>query len=290
MVLFDMDTVADVYRKLMLKPRSWMGLNRRTVSVAILQHSGGFITESVEFDNWMRTTDVGYPNSSTDIVRQAYGKINHYDYVNLQSTHNDWMDQHHDIRLQYQHRSKVTPDDHSEFQKLIVGGHEFGYDSGSRDVSDHLVQTYRDGKPMPSEFQRSPKHIVDLMKVDAALKKNTFDDIFHSFHGVGFNPSAQVQQDGVLHLPAYSSGSVNRNIALKYAAMSPTDGQHHILHIIHPRASTGIYFGNEFYKDNEVLLPRHMTLQVHTSAPNKYLVDGKHVNVWVANRLSHLES
>jgi hypothetical protein len=286
------DAIADQYRLIHAKSRQWPNLSN-SVPVAAIQHeqtcAKSHLTESDGLDRWVRQSDVDYPIRSRTIFSMGP------DYLLSRGVHADWMERQHDHHLQQSHDSNLTDIDKDHIQKLIIGGMEYGHDSGSADLTKFLTDAYKT-RSKPSLFVRKhvkdvsvPPDQIDLTKVDSALGKNTFADGFHSFHGIGFHPGKLVGNSDMLHLPAYTSGSVNRNIALKYAKLSPVDGAHHVIHMVHPKDSTGVYIGNQSFHDNEVLLPRNLTLKIHPHESARYDVNGKPVHVWVAHRIPFTE-
>jgi hypothetical protein len=205
------------------------------------------------------------------------------------------MQRQHDHHLQLSHSNNLSDDDHQHVNKLIHGGMDYGHDSGSADLTTFLLNSHGKGFP-PTEFKRTSADgnrtdTVDLTKIDSILKKNKFVGQFHSFHGIGFDPAEKLGNDGnLLHLPAYTSGSVNRNIALKYANFSPVGNVRHMLHVIHSPGSHGLYLGNNTFPDNEVLLPRNMTLKMFPNQPSEYHVGDARVKIWTAHRLNSMET
>jgi hypothetical protein len=279
----------EIYHQMLKSPFSWPYLGK--IPTAIIFHDGlSNLVENKELDEWVHVSDHGYPVSSQSIFNPGI------DFFENQEKHIDWMRKQHNATLQENHKKLLSVSDEDHLKKLISGGMDFGHDSGSSDITKFLLDSHRN-LPYPTSFTRVPRpgatkrfpETVDLSAIDSVLKKTSFDGEFHSFHGIGFDPKQLMGSHDILHLPAYTSGSVNRNIALKYSNFSPVSGTHHVIHMIHPHGSTGTYIGNTHFMDNEVLLPRNITLKLFPDHPREYHVGNKTVKVWAANRQSHME-
>lgn len=286
-----MNKIEDTYRK-MTRRINWMHLPIDT-PIAIIFHGQKHLTEEQEsVDDWVLKSEPTYPTKPSFFFHDPFHMMH-------RTLHDNWIKEQENKELNQHHVNNLTSDDRIHIGHLVVGGMMFGHDSGSKDINDYLFRSHQKME-YPNTFIRTkhpglsaniPDKHIDLTKIDSAIGKNDFGDSqFHTLHGLNFDPRNSIKDD-VLHLPAYTSGSLNRAIALKYSAMSPVDGTHHILHIVHPSYSKGIYVGNPSnLNDNEVLLPRNMTLKMPHKEPTTYDVSGKRVNVWLAHRMSHLEN
>lgn len=288
-----MSSIEQTYNEMKARERKWPGFSNN-VPFATIGHWYRLdmepLTESHELDQWVRKTDVDYQIPTSKMFSP-------WSSITLDGEHLAWINRQHDVHLQNEHRKNITPEDRTEIDHLISGGTHYGHDSGSSDVTKFLVHQYQNYRDKPDSFIRRPAHPginapsmkIDLHKIDGILGQNKFNGDFHSFHGIGFDPDKVAEHSSLLHLPAYTSGSVNRSIALKWAKMSPINGTHHVMHIISPDNSTGLYIGNDPYKDNEVLLPRNITLKLHSN-PQDFDVNGNHVKIWTGLRQTHLET
>ena len=283
-----MDKISRAYSDMILGRGSWFSFSHDLPTAILFHDSVRRINENVELDNWVYSGEPDYPTKPSyhfmsDILSRMHSMVLHDTYMATQ----------HNQQLASDHASKLTPLDMDHINKLVVGGMGHGHSSGSHDINDFLWKSHAPRKLPPTSFTRTAVHPVtkpdediNLTHIDEALRKTELPGTFHSFHGLGFNPADHLTDQNALHLPAYSSGSVNRSIALKYASFAP-NGEHHVLHMIHPPGSKGVYLGNGHFLDNEVLLPRHITVNIH--GVKSYDVDGKKVNVWVGNRFKQAE-
>lgn len=91
------------------------------------------------------------------------------------------------------------------------------------------------------------------------------------FSGVGFDPQKEANSEGLLHLPAYTSSSLVRDVGHDFAEMQRPAGakMKHILHIHMEPHNQGIYTANHGHSfEREMLLPRKTTLRITKSEPS----------------------
>lgn len=291
------DSIASAYQSVENSARAWP-LFAYNLPSAIVWHDHYIITESTDVErihDWVLKTDHDYPvHMGKHITKQ---RDSHLDSL----AHSEWMKTQHEDTLFHKHQLKLTGEDFDNIDNLVYGGLYAGHASGSRDVNDFLWQNHKEKKESPSEFVRTnTSHgdldgdiTLNLNSIDSTIKKNRFEKPLITYHGIGFDPSEILDKNKTIHLPAYTSGSLNRNIAIRYAKANMHNRNIHEMHIIqlkHPQQSTGLYLGNtEAFTDNEVLLPRHMTIRLDTT-PDKYQVGEHTVNIWKANRLLATET
>lgn len=283
-----LDKIQRAYYEMLNAPYSWMGFAHRLSPVVIFhdQKSKEHLTENAEFDSWVHKGDIGYPTSPSSFLSPDFDTK-----ARAMKLHTEYMLHQHNQNLADTHDKNLSPDDLDHVHKLVYGGLDYSSETGSRDINSFLWNAHKAGDPPPTHFTREGNEYintdhVNLTNIDHALKKNQFDEMFHSFHGLGFNPMDHMTNEKSLFLPAYTSGSVNRSVAVKYASFDPNK-EKHILHMIHPPGSKGMYLGNTSFFDNEVLLPRHITVRIQGGA--KYDVHGTPVNVWVGHRFKQAE-
>lgn len=286
-------TFEKIYSEMRARERKWPGFSNN-IPIASIGHwhtrDMEAVNESVDLDHWIRQTDHDYPLPATKMFSP-------WTSLTVDENHLNWIEKQPDTHLQQEHLRNIPSAERGHIGHLISGGMEYGHDSGSSDVTKFLVDSYRKNRYSPDSFTRVPAYPgmnlspinIDLKKIDGLLNQNKFSDTFHSFHGIGFDPAKVSEHSSLLHLPSYTSGSVNRVIALKWAKLSPVNGIHHVMHIVNPIGSHGLYIGNNPFKDNEVLLPRNITLKLHHS-PQDFDVNGSKVKVWTGERQHHLET
>lgn len=284
-----MKTLEDIYREMRSKPLKW---NHANIYACVSFEHGttdDHLMENVELDKWVQQTDHGYPIPTSRSFNSISPAADHFN-------HDQWINQQHNSTLAQEHLDKLSDDEFNEIRKIHSGGIHFGYDSGSADVTKFLLDQH--GKAQyPIEFHRTShpskndqlSEHINLSVIDNGLRKNIFPSEFHSFHGVKFDPKDVIKDRGVLHLPAYTFGSINRNIGLKWSRLnSPDEQEHHVIHMVHPAGSTGLYIGNQRFRDNEVVLPRNLSLHMKMT-PTSYKVGDKNVHIWQGHRQTDME-
>jgi hypothetical protein len=116
--------------------------------------------------------------------------------------------------------------------------------------------------------------------LDEALDKYSLGSGLHTYSGVKFNPEEEADEDGHLFLPAFTSTSIDKNIARSFAddTTHHTDGEgythHHIIHFDLKKGQKGMYVGrhpdvepdgqlSEHPNEHEFILPRNIKIKIH---------------------------
>lgn len=182
--------------------------------------------------------------------------------------------------------------DHYHAVRAYVTGSLNGTDTtGSYHVNKHLIESHKNVTQPTTHFKLGDDDFqqdLHLHHLDDAINQNTHHEKFTTYSGLGFNPSHLMNEKGMIHLPAYTSSSTNKETALVYA--KPDDEyEHHILQITHPKGSKGLYMGDNEdvtpFGQKEHLMPRNTTIKVHPTPEIYHDVNGTSINVWKAIRL-----
>ena len=127
---------------------------------------------------------------------------------------------------------------------------------------------------------------IDIDHLDSAIRANTHEKKFVTYSGIGFNPSDLMGDSDILHLPAYTSSSSVKGIAIPYAK-ADHNGEFHVLEIHHPAGSHGLYVGDNDpspWGHKEHIMPRGETLKI-SKKPNSHMDNnGEILHVWKATR------
>jgi len=202
--------------------------------------------------------------------------------------------------LSDEHINKLTHKDRNAVDAYVNGGHHNDQHSdeeetsGSHDVNKHLIDSHNKGVAPQKNFHFKrdsigiPDKHLHIDHLDDALAKNKLKAPLSTYSGVSFDPSKMIDKQNTLHMPAYTSSSTNRAVAVKYAVKTPTG--RHILHIEHPKGSTGLYIGDDDtfggFGDKEHISPRNM--QLHINPIPEIHTHGTHtIHVWHAKRVAH---
>jgi hypothetical protein len=131
----------------------------------------------------------------------------------------------------------------------------------------------------------------DLRGLDAAINRNTFQHDTTLFSGIWWNPKDRADEDGIIHLPAYTSTTVDKKTALSFGINNAKsrDQERHVLRIINPAGTTGVYTHDDkdithYDHENEVILPRGIKIKINTTPQRIHGMDGV-TNIWTAQRI-----
>ena len=164
--------------------------------------------------------------------------------------------------------------------------------TGSEVVNKHLLESHKN-KTEPKKFFAFPESglNLNLNDLDEALKVNKLHGPLVTYSGLGFNPRHVMSESGLLHLPAYTSSSTHKVVALRYT--TPDKEGIHVLKIQHHKGATGLYIGdNDDYSgfmQKEHIMPRGVTLKIDPNPEIHEDSTGNKLNVWKARRLASLE-
>lgn len=197
-------------------------------------------------------------------------------------THSELADEHL-ANLDGLHRNSV--------HAYINGGLEDGDETGSFRVNDHLIKSHRAKKKPKTEFNFGDKGYplhLNLEHLDDALEQNKLEKPMTTYSGIGFNPEELLKGGDQLHLPAYTSSSSNRGVAVLYSKPDK-DRTYHVLQIHHPAGSTGLYIGDrdDFspFSQKEHIMPRNTTLKINKNPVEHTDNLGVKMKIWKATRI-----
>lgn len=202
-----------------------------------------------------------------------------------EDTHKDLADDHLS-NLDGHHREAV--------ESYIMGGLEDGDETGSFRVNDHLIKSHRAKKEPKKEFHFGPdkdfQRYLNIDDLDDALEINKLDKPLTTYSGIGFNPKDIMKEGNLLHLPAYTSSSTNRGVAVLYSKKDK-DKVYHVMQIHHPTGSTGLYIGDrdDFspFMQKEHIMPRNTTLKVNPKPEIHTDNMGVQMHIWKATRVEN---
>lgn len=153
--------------------------------------------------------------------------------------------------------------------------HLFAYTAGSRVVNKEMWSAHHaDREPATQVHGFNNTH--DIKGLDKAVGRNKLGHDLHVYSGVAFDPekAAKHHPEGHIHLPAYTSTSVDKDIARNFAANQRNDKSHlgnseggkvmgHVMHVHLKKGQAGAFVGNKsnFAHEHEFILPRGTTLK-----------------------------
>jgi hypothetical protein len=199
--------------------------------------------------------------------------------------------------LATEHINNLDGHHHQTVDAYITGGLEDGHDTGSKFVNDHLIKSHKMKKTPNKEFSfgEDPdfQKVLNIDHLDEALSKNKLDKQLTTYSGIGFHPKELMKDGNLVHLPAYTSSSTNRAVALMYSKKDKNN-DYHVLQIKHPKGSTGLYLGDNEdltpFRQKEHISPRNITLKVNPEPEIHTDTLGNKVHIWKATRLLSKES
>ena len=199
-----------------------------------------------------------------------------------------------------------TVDDNNEDSLGQLGNHRFDdhekthlyrYSSESTPLNKSLVYAAKEGIDHPSKLNINSQYCRfthDLDGLDAAINKHKLTHPLVTYTGVTRNPSHNIGADGLIHLPAYTSTSIDPKTAHHYAVESGRAREKdlpdaHIIKIRHNPGDTGAFTDNNpeltpYIDESEFTLPRGVVIRLSKS-PKIYREGGKNIHVWEAERV-----
>ena len=199
-------------------------------------------------------------------------------------------------KLAEEHINNLSGNHHAAVNAYVMGGLSSGDETGSRRVNNHLLRCHKEGTEPKKNFSFKDEdgeetHNLNIDHLDDALKQNKLKKSLTTYSGIGFNPSDVMDKRNKLHIPAYTSSSTNRSVALLYAGDSrDSNGVHHVLQVTHPKGSTGLYMGDNEdlspFGQKEHISPRNMTLSVNPTPEIHEDSIGRKVHIWSAKRMA----
>lgn len=194
----------------------------------------------------------------------------------------------------YQHENSHLGPTHMAVGRVMSEKHQFNdeeishisnYTHSSWQLNEHLYNTAKNKKEPGKIFIAGFGKNYDIDGLDKATNKHSLEHDLHIYSGLSFNPHKELSKNktGLVHLPAFTSTSVSKDIAFNYAKHNQTGGIKHILHIHMKPGDRGAYIDQHsvYNGEHEMLLPRNTTLKVHPK-PHIEEKDGHTVHVWRA--------
>jgi hypothetical protein len=157
--------------------------------------------------------------------------------------------------------------------------------SSSYPLNSSLIAHHVHGRPISRKRHEQIKHL------DTATN-TPINHHLHAYSGVGYNPIKLKNHNGELDMPAYTSLTHSKEVALHFSEMKPhydehgkIMNEHHILHIhLKPTdKARHVSHLSEFSTEHESILPRRTTLKVHDTPTIYKNDDGNNVHVWHAH-------
>lgn len=205
------------------------------------------------------------------------------------------------------HIGETVDDVHAKLQKHVGdrGGDHMKaikkYTKDSHLLNTTLYQSHNLGAKVPSTVKvkdnasdKAVDNVHDVSKLDDAIKAHPVPAKLHVYTGVGFHPGSIAAQhpERHIHLPAYTSSSIDPQIASQFAIHS----QHHVgskhahmLHIELQKGHNATFVGEHstHTAEKEVLLGRHTRVQIHPEPEIHKNAQGNKVHVWKAKIVDH---
>jgi hypothetical protein len=154
------------------------------------------------------------------------------------------------------------------------------YTHSSRHLNRMLIRKHN----VNDDFEDNKENIKHL---DSATNQPIGHEL-HVYSGIGFDPSKHISKEKpIIHLPAYTSVTHDKNIAHSFASRNPMTEHHkntyHILHIHMKPRNKGIHVDHlsEHEDEHETILPRNTKLKVHP-VPDKHIIHGVEHHIWHA--------
>lgn len=180
----------------------------------------------------------------------------------------------------------------------------YNYGEHSKSLNSALIARYDAGANMKrlgafKEYGVKPEDVgyVDHKALDSIVRQTKSPHDLTLYTGIRRHPQKRANGDGLLHLPAYTSTSLNAAPAISFATKSPRhiseDPQDrrnkHVLKISYPKGSHGVYIGKQtdIPGEREFLMPRGVTLRI---SDNPRIIHDpfhdRHVHIWDAEPVS----
>lgn len=166
------------------------------------------------------------------------------------------------------------------------------YTDLSRDLSRELYKHHKDGTTPPENFEGHNLPMLDSITRKSKLTKSI---VVHT--GVRHDPSTIIDQDGHLHLAAFTSVSDDYSIGHKFATKQARRKDDHINGTMHPahvisiemkKGQYAVPISNKstYQEEQERLLPRNTKLKIEQNPVTKTDSTGRVVHNWKAHVVS----
>jgi hypothetical protein len=250
-------------------------VERKKSTAGIPSAMVSFGTHSLEDDERER---LKRKNKKLKTFREAAGDENTIDHLDHSSNHHIGetnQDVHEALHSHYDHSALGE-----EHKRAIAN-----YTDSSYHLNTKLLKAHRENDEPPSVVDN-----INVGHMDEALSKHSLPHPLTTFSGVKFEPHKTVGENGLLHLPAYTSSSPAVSVARGFGqTFSDDDGKkvRHILRFKLPAGHHGFYVGDhsEVPDEREFIMPRGMTVKL-SDKPEVHKASSQDVNheyhVWDA--------
>lgn len=178
------------------------------------------------------------------------------------------------------------------------------YTKSSNHLNSTLYEKHIFDEPVPNkinahQYNQPGDHVHDIHTLDSALAHKPLEHHLHVYSGLSFDPNeiADKHPDRHIHLPAYTSTSIDKKVATNFAANYKHDSSNkthplstgHVLHISLPKGHHGSYVGSDsmFTHEKEFTMSRNTTLHIHPTPTDHETVYGDKIKVWHATPVEH---
>lgn len=206
--------------------------------------------------------------------------------------YDDWKNEHQDQHLEvgrnlHDDQGNEEYDDKNPDHKAIRK-----YTDSSHGMNERLYRSHMNGQP---DTRKLP--------LDSALEKHKLKRDLDVYSGTSFNPGkiAAKHPDNILHLPAFTSTSIERDVAGAFSQKeSSRTNVRNIIHFHLKKGQTGKYIGQNDNIDggrekqlsnvpaeHEFILPRDTTVKLHPHPDIHEGDNGETIQVWHAHPIDH---
>jgi hypothetical protein len=192
----------------------------------------------------------------------------------------DWHDEYDNDHIGHGgevHDHLVKHDKGDEHDNSVVND----YTRDSSGLNRHLYNSHVDG-----EKHKENAGGINVKAMDKAVGKTKLKHDLHTYSGVTFNPGKLAKQhpEGHLHLPAFTSTSIDKETAHGFATGDENE-EKHVIHF-HLKKGQAMKYAephSENPGEHEVILPRNTTWKLHPR-PDTYEDNfGDPTKVWHAH-------
>ena len=188
--------------------------------------------------------------------------------------------------LHTQHNA-LMPEQKRHVMEYTSKGVFQGAETGSREINRYLIAQHRAGNAPPSKFIYHDGHEVNLDEIDNAIASVKLNQPLVTFSGIKYNPHDLMDGKSHVHLPAYTSSSLDPRYAISYGHNSSAV---HMLAIHHRKHQSALYMaprsGLSAYSEYEILIPRNQLLHITIDeSMHGTTSDGTPIKIWKAIRL-----
>ena len=166
------------------------------------------------------------------------------------------------------------------------------YTDLSRNLSKSLYDHHQAGTTPPENFDGHSLSMLDTITKKSKLAKNT---IVHT--GVRHDPSSLADENGHIHLAAYTSTSDDHHQAYRFAARQASRRDDHAnntkqtghiisIHLKKGQHAVSIQSKSAYKDEKERLLPRNTKLKLHPVPSISTDAEGREIHTWTAHVVS----